>query len=123
MKQKKQGKSFNELPKWAQIAICIVAILIVVPIVVAIVKPKDTPGLKEAHAKCVLMEEADIVNVMGEAWSDKVAKKAEATCLSGRETQEKEKSFVQITESDWEQRKSEVLNGRSLQELYNETAK
>lgn len=123
MKQKKQGKSFNELPKGAQIAICIVAILIVVPIVVSIVKPKDTPGLKEAHAKCVLMEEADIVNVMGEAWSDEVAKKAEATCQSGRETQEKEKSFIQITESDWGQRKSEVLNGRSLQELYEESVK
>lgn len=118
MKQKKQGKSFNELPKGAQIAICVVTVLIVVPIVVAIVKPQDTPGLKEAHAKCVLMEEADIVNVMGEAWSDEVAKRAEATCLSGRETQEKEESFVQIIESDWENRKNEMLQGSTLQELY-----
>lgn len=104
-----------------QIIVGTICAVIVITAVVALNGKRSTKtqmSITEAQQKCVLMEEADIVNVMGEAWSDEVAKRAEATCLSGRETQEKEESFVQIIESDWENRKNEVLQGSTLQELF-----
>ena len=124
MKQKNQTKNFSELPKGAQIAIGIIAIIIIVPIVVAITGNKSqNKQIDEAIIKCVLMEEADLVNVVGEEWSDNVVKKAEKQCESGHETAEKEKQFIEIMQSDWEARKTETLNGLTLEQLYQKTTK
>lgn len=124
MKQKNQAKNFSELPKGVQIAIGIIAIIIIVPIVVAITGNKSqNKQIDEAIVKCVLMEEADIVNVAGEEWSDNVVKKAEKHCESGHETAEKEKQFIEIIQSDWEERKTEILNGSTLEQIFQKTAK
>ena len=77
-------------------------------------------SISEAQEKCMLMEEADLVNTMGEPFGSETTKKAEQFCLSAWDTSEKEATFKEDVKTDWENRKSEVLEGYTLEQLYNE---
>ena len=82
-------------------------------------------SITEAQDKCVLMEEADLVNVMGEPFGAETTKKAEETCLSqwdmSKNPNNTEEKFIDVITADWEVRKTEVLEGYTLEALYNES--
>lgn len=81
-------------------------------------------SITEAQDKCILMEEADLVNVMGEPFGAATTKKAEETCLSqwdmSKNPNNTEEKFIDVITADWEVRKTEVLEGYTLEALYNE---
>lgn len=85
----------------------------------------QTMSIDEAQTKCMLMEEADLVNYMGEPFGDATTKKASDFCLSlwdmTKNPDNTEEKFIETVKSDWEQRKNEVLEGYTLQQLYDES--
>jgi hypothetical protein len=80
--------------------------------------------ISEAQEKCMLMEEADLVNTMGEPFGSETTKKAEKTCLAGWDRsinpEKTDEAFINIIATDWENRKSEILEGYTLEQLYNQ---
>lgn len=84
----------------------------------------QTMSIDEAQTKCMLMEEADLVNTMGEAFGDDTTEKAKNTCLSqwdlSKNPDNTQEKFIEVIQSDWEERKDEVLEGYTLQQLYDE---
>ena len=103
-------------------------IAIIVAIINAMNKPDDgSMSINEAQTKCMLMEEADIVNYMGEPFGAETTKKAEKHCLSLWDRSENpnntEEAFIEIVETDWETRKTEVLEGYTLEQYYEESTK
>lgn len=104
-------------------------IMVIIGIVIIMVlvnmfskEPEDgSISIEEAQTKCMLMEEADLVNLSGEPFGDATTKEAEKHCLSLWDSPEKESTFKEIIESDWESRKTEVLEGYTLEQLYNES--
>lgn len=130
MKQKKSGKleaTVSIIDNLKTIILTIIGLAILIGVIVAIIKvqttPSSDPGISttEAQTKCILMEEADLVNLSGEPLNDATRKKAENLCLSQWDTADKEASFKEIIKSDWETRKTEVLNGYTLEQIYNES--
>ena len=128
MKQKKQPAEKKPLSKGAQIACGVIAAIIIIPIVVSLGGKKSESSsdssIHRAQLKCALMEEADRVNVMGEPLDDTTKKKAEDFCysqwdkrISPESTEEK---FIEVVEVDWEVRKTEKLDGRTLESYLNE---
>lgn len=77
----------------------------------------------EAQTKCMLMEEADIINLENVPLSDSVVKKAEEHCLSLWNTPEKEEEFRKAIQTDWELQKGNKINEYTLEELYREATK
>ena len=90
-------------------------------------KTDNTISTNEAQIKCTLMEEADLVNLMGEPFGDATTKKAEESCLAqwdkSKNSNNTEEKFKEVVEMDWESRKTEVLEGYTLEEYYNESVK
>lgn len=84
-----------------------------------------TMSIDEAQTKCMLMEEADLVNTMGEAFGDDTTEKAKNTCLAqwdlSKNPNNTQDKFIEAIASDWEERKDEVLEGYTLQQLYDES--
>lgn len=122
-----QDKKAQQLPLWGQILCGIITAIIIIVIAVNIAgNKKEAPSMTitEAQTKCMLMEEADLVNTMGEPFGDATAEKARDFCLSQWDRSENpentDEKFIEIVESDWEQRKDEVLEGYTLQQLYDE---
>ena len=121
MKQQKKPA-----PKGLRIAAFIALGILILLIVVAIFSPKESSEQmsdNEAQTKCMLMEEADLVNLMGEPFGDDTTKKAQQTCLSQWDSPDKVKAFKDSIEADWDERKSEVLEGYTLEQYYNEYKK
>lgn len=85
----------------------------------------DESGLPvdEAQAKCKLMELADRVNLSGEPYNKATAESAEKYCLSLWDSPEKEKNFRKAMKADWELEKNTILQGYTLQEIYDEQQK
>lgn len=122
-----QDKKAQQLPLWGQILCGIITAIIIIVIAVNIAgNKKEAPSMTitEAQTKCMLMEEADLVNTMGEPFGDATTEKARDFCLSQWDRSENpentDEKFIEIVESDWEQRKDEVLEGYTLQQLYDE---
>lgn len=120
-----EQKKNIQLPLWAQIVVGVIVAIIIISIALNMPKEKDLGmNIQEAQAKCMLMEEADLVNIMGEPFGPETTKKAEKTCLAGwdRSTNpdNTDEKFIEIISSDWESRKDEVLAGHTLQQLYDE---
>ena len=108
-----------------QIIVGTICAVIVIAVVAAIKgkNPTDTQmSITEAQQKCMLMEEADIVNTVGEEYSQAVIDRAEKHCLAmwdkTTSPNSTEEQFIEIVSSDWENRKNETLRGLTLQELY-----
>lgn len=84
----------------------------------------STMTISEAQTKCMLMEEADMVNLMGEPFGDATTKKAEKHCLSlwdmTQNPENTEEKFIDMIADDWELQKDIVLEGFTLEEYYNE---
>ena len=84
-------------------------------------------SITEAQEKCMLMEEADMVNYMGEPFGAETTKKAEKHCLSLWDRSENpdntDEKFIEIISTDWETRKTEVLEGYTLEQYYEESTK
>lgn len=106
--------------------------VIIAAVVIFIVNQNKTPKepemtTYEAQTKCVLMEQADLVNLMGEPFGSETYKKAEEFCLSQwdrtKNPDNTEEKFKEIIKTDWENRKSEVLDGNTLEEYFNEWRK
>jgi len=124
-----EDKKTQKIPLWGQILCGVITIIVVISVVVGLngdKKDKESSiSITEAQTKCMLMEEADLVNTMGEPFGDDTTEKAKNTCLSQwdlsknpNNTQEK---FIEVIQSDWEERKDEVLEGYTLQQLYDES--
>ena len=110
----------------------IIGLAIFIAIIVAIINAMNKPdngsmSITEAQEKCILMEEADLVNVMGEPFGAATTKKAEETCLSqwdmSKNPNNTEKKFIDVITADWEVRKTEVLEGYTLEQYYEESTK
>lgn len=88
---------------------------------------QQSTSIYEAQTKCMLMEEADIVNYMGEPFGEETTKKAEKFCLSQwdkrQNSDNSEEDFIKIIEMDWAERKTEILEGYTLEQLYTESIK
>ena len=122
-----QDKKAKQIPRWGQILCGVITVIVIVCVVVGIngnKKGSDAPSMTmtEAQTKCMLMEEADLVNTMGEPFGDATTEKARDFCLSQWDRSENpentDEKFIEIVELDWEQRKSEVLEGYTLEQLY-----
>lgn len=125
-----QDKKAQQIPLWGQILCGVITAIILICVIAGLngnKKGQNTPTMtiSEAQTKCMLMEEADMVNYMGEPFGDATTKKAEEFCLSQWDRSENpentDEKFIEIVESDWEQRKDEVLEGYTLQQLYDES--
>lgn len=86
---------------------------------------EDTVSIHDAQIMCMLMEQSDLVNLMGESLNSATAKKAENTCLSqwdlSKNIENTEDKFIEATISDWQERKKEYLGEYTLEEIYNES--
>lgn len=109
----------------SQIIVGTICAVIVIAAVVALNGKRSTKtqmSITEAQQKCVLMEEADMVNYMGEPFGNATTDKAEKFCLSqwdrGENPNNTDEKFIEIIQEDWENRKNEVLQGSTLQELF-----
>lgn len=108
-----------------QIIVGTICAVIVITAVVALNSKKSTKtqmSITEAQQKCMLMEEADLVNTDGEEYSQAVIDRAEKDCLAlwdkTANPSATEEQFIEVVSSDWENRKNEMLQGSTLQELY-----
>ena len=90
-------------------------------------KKTETTSIEEAQLKCMLMEESDMVNYMGEPLNEQTRKKAEEHCLSGwdmrKNPENTEEKFIETTNKDWEMVKDEVMEGYTLQQYFDEATK
>lgn len=128
MNRNTSKESIKNLSIRQQIILGTIGAVIAITAVVALNSKKSTKtqmSITEAQEKCVLMEEADMVNYMGEPFSKATTEKAEKFCLSQWDEWENpnntEEKFIEIIQKDWEERKEEVLEGYTLQQLYNES--
>ena len=124
---KKQMSSSNKTKK-ALITVFLlsVAILLLTLMGTKNKKVKENPvSIYDAQTMCMLMEQADLVNLMGESLNSATAKKAENTCLSqwdlSKNIENTEDKFIEATISDWQERKKEYLGEYTLEEIYNES--
>ena len=127
-------KKRQPVPLWAKIIFGVFLLLLVCAIATSGNNNKKTDEKKEdktsvydAQTKCMLMEEADRVNYMGDPFGEETTKKAQEFCLSQwdktKNPDNSEEEFIKIVEMDWVERKNEVLEGHTLEELYNESIK
>lgn len=114
----------------SQIIVGTICAVIVIAAVVALNGKKPTKtqmSIAEAQQKCMLMEEADIVNTDGEEYSQAVVDRAEKHCLAlwdkTANPSATEEQFIEAVSSDWENRKNEILQDSTLQELYDAAKK
>ena len=123
-----EQKNTKRAPMAVQIAGGLIAIIIIAVIAINIANNKNNSqkmSIQEAQAKCMLMEEADMVNTMGEPFGDATTEKAREFCLSQWDRAENpentDEKFIEIVQSDWEERKNEILEGYTLQQLYDQS--
>lgn len=124
-----EDKKTQKIPLWGQILCGVITIIVVISVVVGLngdKKDKESSiSITEAQTKCMLMEEADLVNTMGEPFGDDTTEKAKNTCLSqwdlSKNPDNTQEKFIEVIQSDWEERKDEVLEGYTLQQLYDES--
>lgn len=123
-----EQKNTKRAPMAVQIAGGLIAIIIIAVIAINIANNKNNSqkmSIQEAQAKCMLMEEADMVNTMGEPFGDATTEKAREFCLSQwnrtDSPENTDEKFIDIVQSDWEERKNEILEGYTLQQLYNQS--
>lgn len=123
-----EQKNTKRAPMAVQIAGGLIAIIIIAVIAINIANNKNNSqkmSIQEAQAKCMLMEEADMVNTMGEPFGDATTEKAREFCLSQWNRTENpentDEKFIDIVQSDWEERKNEILEGYTLQQLYDQS--
>ena len=127
MNRNTSKESIKNLSIRQQIIVGAICAVIVITAVVALNSKKSTKtqmSITEAQEKCVLMEEADMVNYMGEPFGNATTDKAEKFCLSQWDRWENpnntDEKFIEIVQIDWEERKEEILEGYTLQQLYDE---
>lgn len=130
MNRNTSKESTKNLSIRQQIIVGTICAVIVIVVVVALNSKKSTKtqmSITEAQQKCMLMEEADIVNTVGEEYSQTVIDRAEKHCLAmwdkTTSPNSTEGQFIEIVSSDWENRKNEMLQGSTLQELYDAAKK
>lgn len=130
MNRNTSKESTKNLSIRQQIIVGTICAVIVITAVVALNGKNSTKtqmSITEAQEKCVLMEEADMVNYMGEPFGNATTDKAEKFCLSQWDRWENpnntDEKFIEIVQEDWEKRKNEVLQGSTLQELYDAAKK
>lgn len=124
-----EDKKTQKIPLWGQILCGVITIIVVISVVVGLNGDKKEKELSmsitEAQTKCMLMEEADLVNTMGEPFGDATTEKAREFCLSqwdrSKNPDNTDEKFIELVQLDWEERKDEVLEGYTLQQLYDET--
>lgn len=128
-KLEKLDKTFGSIKSGIVGLLSIVFIIVVVIAVINVINNNSQDNgskmsITEAQEKCMLMEEADMVNYMGEPFGAETTKKAEKHCLSLWDRSENpdntDEKFIEIISTDWETRKTEVLEGYTLEALYNE---
>lgn len=120
-------KKKRPMPLWVKI-IFILGVLLVIGIIATNNNGENNQtSIHEAQTKCMLMEESDLVNYMGEPFGNNTTKKAEEFCLSlwdkSQNPDNSEEEFVRIVEMDWAERKTEILEGYTLEQLYTESIK
>lgn len=122
-----EQKNTKRAPMAVQIAGGLIAIIIIAVIAINIANNKNNSqkmSIQEAQTKCMLMEEADLVNTMGEPFGDTTTEKARDFCLSqwdrSKNPDNTDEKFIELVQLDWEERKDEVLEGYTLQQLYDE---
>jgi predicted nucleic acid-binding protein len=125
MNRNTSKENIKNLSMRNQIILGIICAVVVITAVVALNGKKSTKtqmSITEAQQKCMLMEEADMVNTVGEEYSQAVIERAEKHCLAlwdkAANPSSTEERFIEIVSSDWENRKNEMLQGSTLQELY-----
>lgn len=79
-------------------------------------------SITEAQKKCTVMEAVDMRKY--EDAGDDVFDLASKRCLTewdmSKNPNNTEEKFIDIVEKDWESRKSENIEGQTIEELYNE---
>ena len=120
-----------------ELLVGVIILAIAISVVVAIVNHNSgrteetnsntSMSINEAQIKCTLMEEADLVNLMGEPFGDATTAKADKTCRyswdKANNPSASEEKFIEVTAIDWENRKAEVLSGHTLEEYFDTSTK
>lgn len=99
------------------IVIAIVIVVVVINVINGNKESDDLMPIEEAQKKCVVMEMTDMYR-LGDYTN--VISRAQDHCFSLWNTPEKEKEFRTYTKSDWELVKTDVVDGKTLEEYYNE---
>ena len=130
--QKQPGKleaTASILDNLKTIILTIIGLAIFIALIFAFINSQSktndlSMSIEEAQEKCMLMEEADMVNLMDEPFGSATTKKAEEHCFSlwdmSKNPNNTEESFIKMVEADWEAQKTQVLEGYTLEQLYEE---
>lgn len=94
------------------------ALIIIIIFAVSNNGGKDDGGMSidEAHGKCVAMEMADLWLYNPD--HSNLYERANESCFLSRGSSDKEKEFIEVIEVDWEAHKDDVVDGITIQELY-----
>ena len=75
---------------------------------------KTDSSLLDALRKCTVMEASDLYRDGNTTAADNVFDKAKETCLSWSKQMD-EKTFIESNDADWENRKNEEIEGKTLE--------
>lgn len=127
--QKQPGKleaTVSILDNLKTIILTIIGLAILIGIIIAVIKVQsenkadESISIEEAQAKCMLIDEYNQVTELGKTFSQDVVNEAERFCLTQWDTPDRENDFKNSIPKDWEAMKDKVLDGYTLEQLYNE---
>ena len=127
--QKQPGKleaTASILDNLKTIILTIIGLAILIGVIIAVIKVQSEDkadgsiSIEEAQAKCMLIDEYNQVTELGKTFSQDVVNEAERFCLAQWDTPEREKDFKNSIPKDWEAMKDKVLDGYTLEQLYEE---
>lgn len=121
-KLEKLDKTFDSIKSGIVGLLSIALVVVVVIAVINVInknsqESEDLMPIEEAQKKCVVMEMTDMYR-LGDY--SNVIKRAQDHCFSLWNTPEKEKEFRSYMKNDWELVKNDVVDGKTLDEYYNE---
>lgn len=133
MKQKTQkNNSFQKLPRWAKISFCVAVALILLVIISTNTNigknqsnsqtdgSKSTMTITEAQDKCVILT---FIGFKKANYENATKEEANRHCLAMWDSPEREKTFIEYVTKEWEANKSEVYDGKTVEQIYNESIK
>lgn len=105
------------------IVFTVIGLAIVIAIVVAVIKAQTetsddgTMSIDEAQKKCVVLTMVGYQKATG---TEQNVQEAQKHCLAMWDSPEREKTFKEYVEKEWENNKDEVFNGKTIETIYEE---
>ena len=125
MKAKKQSGKLEAtssiLDNLKTIILTVLGLAILIGVIVAFINSQNKPddssmSTTEAQKKCVVITMVGYEKANEEISVDE----AQKYCLAMWDSPEREKSFVEYITKEWENNKDEVVNGKTIEAIYEE---